>query len=227
VPFTAAHPVPDALSGADIRALTGQFASAARRALTAGFQVVELHGAHGYLIHEFLSPHSNRRADAYGGSFENRIRFAVEVVDAVREVWPQELPLFFRISATDWLDRDGWTPEESVRLAKELLARGVDLLDVSTGGNAPAAVIPTGPGYQVPFAARVKAETDLPVAAVGQITHPRQAETILATGQADAVLLARELLRNPSWPLHAARELGADATVPKQYSRAYPRPAAV
>lgn len=227
VPFAEGHPVPDELSRERIAEIVAEFAAAARRALAAGFQVAEVHGAHGYLIGEFLSPHSNRRTDGYGGPFENRIRFALEVVDAVRAVWPQELPLFFRVSATDWLADGGWTPDETVRFAKELLARGVDLLDVSTGGNAAGVRIPTGPGYQVPFAARVKAETDLPVAAVGEITQPRQAETILASGQADAVLLGRELLRDPSWPLRAARELGAEVPVPPQYARAYRRPTAV
>ncbi|SEO95449.1 2,4-dienoyl-CoA reductase [Actinacidiphila rubida] len=228
VPFADGHPVPDELTEEGIAEVVEQFAAAARRALLAGFQVAELHGAHGYLIHQFLSPHSNRRTDGYGGSFENRIRFALEAVDAVRAVWPDELPLFFRVSATDWLEEGGWTADETVRLAKELTVRGVDLLDVSTGGNAAGARIPTGPGYQVPFAARVKAETDLPVAAVGEITHARQAETIVGTGQADAVLLARELLRQPSWPLHAAQELGVTAgpAVPPQYARAFPRPAA-
>jgi 2,4-dienoyl-CoA reductase-like NADH-dependent reductase (Old Yellow Enzyme family) len=227
VPFADGYPVPDELTADGIRAVVSQFVGAARRALAAGFQIVELHGAHGYLIGEFLSPHSNHRTDGYGGSFENRIRFALEVVDAVREVWPEELPLFFRISATDWLEDGGWTPDETVRFAKELLVRGVDLLDVSTGGNAAGVRIPAGPGYQVPFAARVKAETGLPVAAVGEITDPRQAETVLVTGQADAVLLGRELLRRPAWPLDAARELGApgSALIPQQYARAYPRPA--
>ncbi|MBM9507503.1 NADH:flavin oxidoreductase/NADH oxidase [Actinacidiphila acididurans] len=227
VPFSDRHPVPVQLSEAGIQQVVAQFAAAARRALAAGFQVAEVHGAHGYLVGEFLSPHSNRRTDGYGGPFENRIRFALEVVDAVREVWPDDLPLFFRISATDWLDEGGWTADETVRFAKELLARGVDLLDVSTGGNAATATVPTGPGYQVPFAARVKAATDLPVAAVGEITQPRQAETVLATGQADAVLLGRELLRHPTWPLDAARELGVPeaARIPAQYLRGYPRAA--
>jgi 2,4-dienoyl-CoA reductase-like NADH-dependent reductase (Old Yellow Enzyme family) len=225
VPFSDLHPVPAELSGAGIQEVVGRFADAARRALEAGFRVAELHGAHGYLIGEFLSPHSNRRTDGYGGPFENRVRFPLEVVDAVRGVWPDDLPLFFRISATDWLEDGGWTPEETVRFAKELSARGVDLLDVSSGGNAAGVRIPTGPGYQVPFAARVKAATGMPVAAVGEITDPHQAETVLATGQADAVLLGRELLRQPAWPLRAARELGVPgaAAVPPQYRRAYPR----
>ncbi|MBT2488384.1 NADH:flavin oxidoreductase/NADH oxidase [Streptomyces sp. ISL-96] len=226
VPYDEDHPVPAELTTGQIAEIAGQFADAARRALAAGFKVAEIHGAHGYLIGEFLSPHSNRRTDEYGGSFENRTRFALEVVDAVRAVWPEELPLFFRISATDWLtentedERDGWTADDTVRLARELKAHGVDLLDVSTGGLAPRARIPVGPGYQVPFAERVRTETGLPVAAVGLITDPVQAEKILADGQADAVLLGRELLRNPSFARHAARELGGEVHTPQQYHRA-------
>jgi 2,4-dienoyl-CoA reductase-like NADH-dependent reductase (Old Yellow Enzyme family) len=218
--------MPAELGPEQIRRTVGDFGEAARRALVAGFQVVEIHGAHGYLISEFLSPHTNHRTDEYGGPFENRIRFALQVVDAVRAVWPDELPVFFRVSATDWLtespedDREGWTLNDTVRLAKELLAHGVDLLDTSSGGIAPDARISTGPGYQVPFAARVKADTDLAVAAVGEITEPRQAEDIIASGQADAVLLGRELLRDPYWPNHAARELGATPHWPAQYRRA-------
>ncbi|MFV0131100.1 NADH:flavin oxidoreductase/NADH oxidase [Streptomyces sp. HMX112] len=220
LPFDEGHPVPDELSREGIAEITGQFAAAARRALAAGFEVIEIHGAHGYLIGEFLSPHSNRRTDEYGGSFANRTRFALEVVDAVREVWPEELPLFFRISATDWLeDGAGWSADDTVRFAALLKEHGVDLLDVSTGGNAPCVRIPVGPGYQVPFAARVRAEAGLPVAAVGLITEAGQAEKIVANGEADAVLLGRELLRNPSWARHAARELGGDAHVPDQYHR--------
>ncbi|MGW7104649.1 NADH:flavin oxidoreductase/NADH oxidase [Streptomyces xanthophaeus] len=221
VPFAEGHPVPHELTADEIHEITGQFAAAAGRALAAGYEVIEIHGAHGYLIGEFLSPSSNRRTDAYGGSFENRTRFALEVVDAVREVWPQELPLFFRISATDWLEEDGWTADETVRLADLLLEHGVDLLDVSTGGLAPGVTIPLGPGYQVPFAARVKAETALPVAAVGLITEPAQAEKILANGEADAVLLGRELLRDPYWARRAALELGAELRVPEQYHRSW------
>ncbi|MFJ3105053.1 NADH:flavin oxidoreductase/NADH oxidase [Streptomyces sp. NPDC086835] len=219
IPFAEGHPVPEELTGAQIAEIVEQFADAARRALAAGFKVAEIHGAHGYLIGEFLSPHSNHRTDEYGGSFDNRVRFALEVVDAVRAVWPEELPLFFRISATDWLEEGGWTPDDTVRFASLLTEHGVDLLDVSSGGNAAGVRIPTGPGYQVPFAARVKAETDLPVAAVGLITDAEQAEKILANGEADAVLLGRELLRNPSWARHAARELGGDVHVPQQYHR--------
>jgi 2,4-dienoyl-CoA reductase-like NADH-dependent reductase (Old Yellow Enzyme family) len=226
LPFDEGHPVPHELTVDEIHGVVDQFREAARRALDAGFEVAEVHGAHGYLVGQFLSPHSNRRTDEYGGSFDNRVRFALQVVDAVREVWPEDLPVFFRISATDWLtendedDREGWTVDETVRLAKELQAHGVDLLDVSSGGNAPNARITTGPGYQVPFAARVREETSLPVAAVGLITEPQQAEKIVADGQADAVLLGRELLRSPSWAQHAARELGGEVHKPAQYLRA-------
>ncbi|MFI6513199.1 NADH:flavin oxidoreductase/NADH oxidase [Streptosporangium sp. NPDC050855] len=227
IPFADGHPVPEELDADGIDRLVDAFAAAARRALAAGFRVAEVHGAHGYLIGEFLSPFSNHRTDAYGGSYEGRTRFALRVVDAVRAVWPEELPVFFRISATDWLaedpadDREGWSVDDTVRFAKDLLAHGVDLLDVSSGGNVPRARILTGPGYQVPFAARVKAETDLPVGAVGEITDPRQAEEIVASDRADAVLLGRELLRNPYWPNLAARELApAGARWPDQYHRA-------
>jgi 2,4-dienoyl-CoA reductase-like NADH-dependent reductase (Old Yellow Enzyme family) len=219
IAFDDRHSVPAELTVEQIKDIVGQFAAAARRALAAGFEIAEIHGAHGYLINEFLSPHSNHRTDAYGGSYENRTRFALEVVDAVREVWPQDKPLFFRISATEWLDEGGWTADDTVRFAADLRAHGVDLLDVSTGGNASGVRIPTGPGYQVPFAARVKQETTLPVAAVGLITEAEQAEKILANGEADAVLLGRELLRNPSWARQAARELGGEVRVPDQYHR--------
>lgn len=219
VAFAERHPVPTELTASQIQEIVGQFADAARRALAAGFEVAEVHGAHGYLIHQFLSPHSNHRTDAYGGAYENRVRFALEVVDAVRAVWPHDKPLFFRISATDWLEEGGWTADDTVRFAAELHAHGVDLLDVSTGGNVPAVSIPAQPGYQVPFAARVKAETPLPVAAVGLITEVGQAEKIVANGEADAVLLGRELLRDPSWARHAARHLGAPVHVPNQYHR--------
>ncbi|KJK37457.1 oxidoreductase [Streptomyces variegatus] len=217
--FDDKHPAPAELAVDQITDVVGQFAAAARRALAAGFEVAEIHGAHGYLINEFLSPHSNHRTDAYGGSYENRTRFALEVVDAVREVWPDDKPLFFRISATEWLEDGGWTADDTVRFAADLRAHGIDLLDVSTGGNASGVRIPTGPGYQVPFAARVRNETGLPVAAVGLITDVEQAEKILANGEADAVLLGRELLRNPSWARHAARELGGEVRVPDQYHR--------
>ncbi|MEU9073923.1 NADH:flavin oxidoreductase/NADH oxidase [Kitasatospora sp. NPDC048538] len=226
VPFDAASTTPEELTTEQIAGIVRQFGDAARRALEAGFQGVEIHGAHGYLINQFLSPHSNRRTDAYGGSFEGRIRLALEVVDAVRAVWPEDLPVFFRISATDWLtenpedDREGWTSEDTVRLAKELLAHGVDLMDVSTGGNAPDARIVAGPDYQVPFAEAVRNGTGMPVATVGLITEPAQAQAILAEGRADAVLLGRELLRDPSWARRAAAELGGEVTRPIQYHRA-------
>jgi 2,4-dienoyl-CoA reductase-like NADH-dependent reductase (Old Yellow Enzyme family) len=224
--YDECHSVPAELTTDDIRRIVEQFADAARRALDAGFRVAEIHGAHGYLIGEFLSPESNRRTDAYGGSYENRTRFALEVVDAVRAVWPEELPLFFRISATEWLTenpedpREGWTADETVRFARELLAHGVDLLDVSTGGLAPKAHIPVEPNYQVPFAERVRRETDLPVAAVGLITDPVQAEKILTDGRADAVLLGRELLRDPYFARNASRALGGDIEAPEQYGYA-------
>ncbi|MFJ2647254.1 NADH:flavin oxidoreductase/NADH oxidase [Streptomyces sp. NPDC087420] len=221
VPFADGHLVPAELTVEQIQAIVEQFGAAARRAREAGFQVVEVHGAHGYLVGQFLSPHSNKRTDSYGGSYENRTRFALEVVDAIRAEWPGDLPVFFRISATDWLDEDGWTVDETVRLADDLLAHGVDLLDVSSGGNAAHARIPVGPGYQVPFAARVRAETRMPVAAVGLITEPEQAEKIVANGEADAVLLGRELLRDPYWARRAARELGGTVRTPPQYARAH------
>ncbi|MEU4998586.1 NADH:flavin oxidoreductase/NADH oxidase [Streptomyces sp. NPDC021622] len=220
LPFDERHTVPTELTATQIQEVVDQFAAAAQRALDAGFDVVEVHGAHGYLIGEFLSPHSNERTDEYGGSFEGRTRFALEVVDAVRKVWPEDRPLFFRISATDWLEQNGWTPDDTVRFARLLKDHGVDLLDVSTGGNATGVRMPIGPGYQVPFAARVKAETELPVAAVGLITEPEQAEKILANGEADAVLLGRELLRDPYWARRAARELGGTVQTPDQYGRA-------
>ncbi|WP_034089406.1 NADH:flavin oxidoreductase/NADH oxidase [Streptacidiphilus albus] len=221
--FSEAHQVPAELSVAEIEAVVQQFADAARRALAAGFKVAEVHGAHGYLVHQFLSPYSNTRTDGYGGSPENRMRFALEVVDAIRAVWPEELPVFFRTSATDWLEQDertGWTSEDTVLLAKELQAHGVDLLDVSTGGNVPDAVIPTGPGYQVPFAEEVRSRTGLPTAAVGLITEPAQAEAVLAEGRADAVLLGRQLLRDPYWARHAADALGTPIPRAPQYARA-------
>ncbi|MFC8453277.1 NADH:flavin oxidoreductase/NADH oxidase [Kitasatospora sp. NPDC057223] len=217
VPFDT-YTEPLELTVEEIHGIVRSFAASAERALAAGFKAVEIHGAHGYLTHSFLSPVSNHRTDEYGGSFENRIRFALEVATAVRAVWPEELPLLFRVSATDWLDdRDSWTIEETTLLAKELHAVGVDLLDVSTGGTAKDAPIPVGPGFQVPFAAEVRAATGMPTSAVGLITEPAQAEQIVADGQADVVLLGRELLRNPHWPQHAARELGAERRWPVQY----------
>ncbi|HTU76137.1 MAG TPA: NADH:flavin oxidoreductase/NADH oxidase [Trebonia sp.] len=227
IAFGDGYQVPAELTPAGIDQIVAEFAAAARRAAAAGFRVVELLGGHGYLIHQFLSPASNHRTDSYGGSFGNRARFALRVVDAVRAAWPDELPLFVRVSATDWLTenpadrRDGWTVDDTLRLARMLKGHGVDLLNVSSGGLVPDAKIKAGPGYQVPFAARVKAEAGLPVAAVGMITEPDQAAKILANCEADAILLGRELLRHPSWPLDAARALGGDVRVPPQYHRAY------
>jgi len=221
IPFADGYPVPHELTAEEIQELVQAFADAARRALAAGFQVVEVHGAHGYLIHEFLSPYSNHRTDAYGGDFAGRSRFALEVATAVRAVWPADLPVLFRVSATDWLpEQTSWTVDEAVLLAKELQAIGIDLIDVSSGGNAPHAKIEIGPGYQVRFAEQIRSQAGLPVAAVGMITEPAQGEEVVASGQADAVLLGRELLRDPYWPLHAARELGAERRWPRQYGYA-------
>jgi 2,4-dienoyl-CoA reductase-like NADH-dependent reductase (Old Yellow Enzyme family) len=219
VPFAPTYPLPQELSLDGIAQVIASFRAAANRALAAGFQVVELHAAHGYLLHEFLSPLANARTDRYGGSFENRTRLLLEVTDAVRAVWPDELPLIVRISATDWAD-GGWTVDESVQLASLLKARGVDLIDCSSGGLAAHQQIAIGPGYQVPFAHRIRAETGVPTAAVGLITDAAQAEQVVADGSADVVLLARELLRNPRWPLMAAHALGASITWPPQYERA-------
>ncbi|MFI6345640.1 NADH:flavin oxidoreductase/NADH oxidase [Streptomyces sp. NPDC050560] len=221
VPFDDGRALPAELTVEQIGAVAGQFREAARRALDAGFEVAEVHGAHGYLIHQFLSPLSNKRADEYGGSFGNRVRFALQVVDAVREVWPEDKPLFFRVSATDWLDEVGWSDDDTVRLAPLLKEHGVDLVDTSTGGNAPRVRIPAGPGYQVRFAERVRREGGLATAAVGVITEPGQAEKIIAGREADAVLLGRALLRDPYWPQHAASELGVRIAVPDQYARAH------
>jgi 2,4-dienoyl-CoA reductase-like NADH-dependent reductase (Old Yellow Enzyme family) len=220
VPFRAKDPAPHALSKTEIHALVDGFCDAAARALQAGFDVVEIHGAHGYLIHEFLSPLSNRRTDEYGGTLDNRLRFALEVTEAVRGVWPARLPLFFRISATDWVP-GGWTADDSVDLVRRLQALGVDLVDCSSGGNAPDAKIPLGPGYQVPFAERIRRETGILTGAVGLITTPRQADDIVRHGQADLVLLAREFLRDPYFPLHAASAVGEKPAPPLQYARAF------
>jgi 2,4-dienoyl-CoA reductase-like NADH-dependent reductase (Old Yellow Enzyme family) len=220
VPFRAEDPAPHALSKAEIHALVDSFRDAAARALQAGFDVAEIHGAHGYLIHQFLSPLSNRRNDEYGGTLDNRLRFALEVTEAVRGAWPARLPLFFRISATDWVP-GGWTADDSVDLARRLLALGVDLVDCSSGGNAADAKIPLGPGYQVPFAERIRRETGMRTGAVGLITTPRQADDIVRHGQADLVLMAREFLRDPYFPLHAAGALGGKPAPPLQYARAF------
>lgn len=222
-------PVPHELTVDQIQQLVRDFADSARRALAAGFKVVEVHGAHGYLINSFLSPAANHRTDAYGGSFENRARFALEVVDAVRAVWPDELPVLFRVSATDWLSenpedgREGWTGQDTVRLAKELQAHGVDLLDVSTGAIVPDARIPAAPGFQVPFAEQAREGSGIPTAAVGLVTEPEQAERIVADGRADAVFLGRALLRDPYWARHAAEALDAGTGWPDQYGYAVQR----
>jgi 2,4-dienoyl-CoA reductase-like NADH-dependent reductase (Old Yellow Enzyme family) len=218
LPFDAGWAVPMALDEEGIIGVIDAFMDAARRAVAAGFRVIEVHAAHGYLLHQFLSPLSNQRTDAYGGSFENRTRLVREVVGALRSILSEELPLFVRISATDWVE-GGWNLAESVALAKELVALGVDLVDCSSGGLSPHQKIPLGPGYQVPFAARIRAEAGLPTGAVGLITEPQQAEQILAEGSADLVLLARELLRDPRWPLRAAQVLGAETPWPASYAR--------
>ena len=225
-PFNDSYPVPSALDITGIQKVIADFRAATQRALAAGFQVIELHAAHGYLLHEFLSPLSNQRTDAYGGTFENRVRLLLEVVAATREVWPENLPLIVRLSVTDWTE-GGWNADESIQLAAMLKTRGVDLIDCSTGGNVPKAPIPVGPGYQVQFAERMKEETGILTGAVGLITTPAEAEAILADGQADVVLLAREFLRAPYFPLFAAHELGAELTWPVQYERAKPRAHAV
>jgi 2,4-dienoyl-CoA reductase-like NADH-dependent reductase (Old Yellow Enzyme family) len=219
IAFNEKFAKPHELDAAGIAEVKQAFAAATRRAATAGFDVIELHAAHGYLLHEFLSPLSNQRTDSYGGSFENRIRLLVETVDAIRAEWPAGLPLFVRISATDWTE-GGWDETQSVALAKVLKQHGVDLIDCSSGGNVSGATIPTGPGYQVPFAAQIRTEASIATGAVGQITSPAQADQIVRTGQADLVLLARQMLRDPYWPLHAAEELGVPTTWPPQYLRA-------
>ena len=209
---------PRALDDEGIAKVRADFTAAARRALAAGFDVVEVHAAHGYLLHEFLSPLSNTRTDGYGGDLTGRMRLTLEVVEDVRRVWPDDKPLLLRISASDWTD-GGWTVEDSVALAKEAAARGVDLVDCSSGGNV-LADIPVAPGYQVPFASAVRNGAGVATGAVGLITDPAQAEQVVAEGHADVVLLARELLRDPHWPLRAAAALGADVAWPVQYERA-------
>ncbi len=220
LPFSDDAIVPEALDQAGIARIVRAFADAAERALCAGAHVIEIHAAHGYLIHEFLSPLSNQRTDEYGGSFANRTRIARESVQAVRRVWPEKYPLFVRISATDWA-AGGWDIDQSVALARELKGLGVDLIDCSSGGAVPGVRIPIAPGYQVPFAERIRNEAEIATAAVGMITAPEQAEEILETGQADMILMAREFLRDPYWPLLAAPELGAQVEPPVQYGRAF------
>jgi 2,4-dienoyl-CoA reductase-like NADH-dependent reductase (Old Yellow Enzyme family) len=216
------YPEPVALDAGGIRKMVDDFAAATRRARLAGFDVVEVHSAHGYLLHEFLSPLSNRRTDKYGGSFENRIQALLEVTEAVRSEWSLDHPLFVRISATDWAE-GGWDADQSVALAGVLKFRAVDLIDCSSGGLVPYQEIPVGPGYQVPFAERIRKETGVPTGAVGMITEPAQADAIIHGGQADMVLLAREMLRDPYWPVHAASALGRQGSWPVQYMRAAPK----
>lgn len=219
LPFAAGYPVPQALSTAEIDGIVADFVAATERSRDAGFQAVEIHMAHGYLLHEFLSPLSNDRSDDYGGSFDNRARLPLRVAQAVRDAWPQEWPVLVRISATDWVE-GGWDLEQSLQLAARLKAIGIDLIDCSSGGNVATANIPLGPGYQTSFAQTIKHDAGIATAAVGMITEPIQAEHIVRTGQADAVALARELLRDPYWPLRAAHALGSDVEWPVQYQRA-------
>jgi 2,4-dienoyl-CoA reductase-like NADH-dependent reductase (Old Yellow Enzyme family) len=218
-PFAANYPTPRALDKAGIAAIVEAFKVATQRAHRAGFDVVEIHAAHGYLIHEFLSPLVNTRTDEYGGSFDNRIRLCLEVVDAVRGAWPDQLPLLVRISATDWKE-GGWNIEQAVRLARRLKEHGVDLVDCSSGGAVHDQQISVAPGYQVPFADRIRHDANIATGAVGLITKAEQADAIISQGQADVVLLARELLRDPYWPLHAANQLGKWVPWPAQYLRA-------
>ncbi len=220
IAFDEGHPVPREMSRHDIDTVVHQFVASARLALDAGFEVIELHVAHGYLLHEFLSPLSNRRTDDYGGSLENRMRLPLQVSAAVREAWPTGLPLFVRISATDWAE-SGWDLPQSIEFAKACKTLGVDMIDCSSGALVPHAKMNIGPGYQVPFAEAIRREAQIATGAVGLITEPEQAETIVASGQADVVLLARELLRDPYWPAHAAKKLGVDIDYwPDQYGRA-------
>lgn len=222
IKFVDAYPSPQEMTVADIADTVAAFAAAAQRALTAGFRVIEIHAAHGYLVHEFLSPLSNHRTDHYGGSFENRTRIVREIASAIRRVWPEALPLFMRISSTDWVE-GGWDVVQSIELVRQVTPLGIDLIDCSSGGNVAAAKIPIGPGYQTHFAERIRREANVLTGAVGMITDPTQAEHIVFTGQADAVLVARELLRDPYFPMRAARELGQEIAWPAQYLRAAPK----
>ncbi len=221
IPFTEGDPLPRSLSGTEIEDLIELFAKGAVRAVRAGFRTIEIHAAHGYLIHEFLSPLTNTRTDAYGGSAEKRRRFAVEIASRIRGAIPDDIPLFARVSATDWVE-GGWDIAQTVALAKELRDAGVDLIDCSSGGNVRGASVPVAPGYQVPFAAEVRGKAGILTGAVGLITGAEQANEIIATGKADIVLLAREMLREPYWPVKAAQAMGRDFRWPKQYERAAP-----
>ncbi len=221
IPFRDGDPVPHEPTIPEIDEIVEQFVRSTRLAQSAGFRVVELHMAHGYLLHEFLSPLSNARTDEYGGTLENRMRFPLRVAERVRQAWPDDLPLFVRISASDWA-AGGWDLPQSIEFAKRLGALGVDLIDCSSGGAIVGAKVELGPGYQVPFARAIRAEAGIATSAVGLITEPKQADDIITSGSADAVLLARELLRDPYWPLRAARALGVDVPWPEQYQRAKP-----
>ena len=221
VPYAPDWHTPEALDDAGLDKVKRDFVGAAERAVRLGFDLIELHMAHGYLVHEFLSPLSNRRDDVYGGRLENRMRFPLEVFEAVRTAIPDDLPLGVRVSATDWVD-GGWTPEETVELARALQARGSDFVDVSSGGNDRRQQIPLGPGYQVPFAAKVRREAEVPTWAVGMITDPHQAEAIVESGEADMVALARGVMFNPRWAWHAAEALGGETAYAPKYLRAHP-----
>lgn len=221
IAFDDRHPAPHELTTSELAEVRDAFRAAALRAKSAGFRWMEVHAAHGYLLHNFLSPLSNQRSDQYGGSLDNRMRFVLEVVRAVRDVWPAERALTVRLSCTDWVD-GGWTLDDSVELAKKLKAGGVDLVDCSSGGASPRAKIPAGPEYQAKFAERIRREAHIATGAVGLITDPERADSIVSEGRADIVLLARELLRNPYWAISALRHLGDAARVPKQYTRAFP-----
>ena len=220
-PFAPGYPEPTELTHDALKTVCSRFVDAAHRALGAGFQVVEIHMAHGYLLHEFLSPLANRRTDEFGGTLENRILFPLSIAREVRQIWPQELPVFVRISANDWVE-GGWELAQSIELSRRLKELGIDLIDCSSGGLLPQAFVPFGPGFQTPFATAIRQQVGIATGAVGFVTQPAQAEQIIATGLADAVLLAREMLRDPYWPLHAASSLGVDIPWPPQYERAKP-----
>ncbi len=221
IPFAEGYPVPSEMTVEDMDRVCDEFIAAAGRGAHAGYQVVEIHAAHGYLMHQFLSPLSNRRTDDHGGRLENRMRFPLQVCQAVREVWPDRLPVFVRVSASDYLP-GGWDLEQTIEFARQLKQRGIDLIDCSSGGAVPESKPAAGPGYQVPFSAAIRRDAGIATAAVGIITEAFQAETILRTGQADAVLLGREMLRDPYWPMHAAQRLHVDVRWPRQYERARP-----
>jgi 2,4-dienoyl-CoA reductase-like NADH-dependent reductase (Old Yellow Enzyme family) len=222
IPFDEGYSTPHGLSMSEIGELVRQFSDAAHRALAAGFKVIEIHMAHGYLFHEFLSPLSNQRKDEFGGDLDGRMKFPLQVAQAVRKAWPSDLPLFVRISATDWAD-GGWDLQQSIMFSRKLREIGIDLIDCSSGGNIRSAKIPVGPGYQVSFASAIRKETGIATAAVGLITEPQQAEDILQRGDADAIVMARAFLKDPYWPLHAAHALSVDIPWPIQYMRAKPK----